>query len=163
MTAGAAESETAGAPAAADHESSPRVSAVIRAELPRYAPAPSAENAAVTEPEGAGGEMKGDTLHLPTITVRESMKLPLTSTDWFTSQGRMEFALKQFPGTRIGNIFGLNNDWALARLGENIAASRHDELKDRGLSVLIEGTPEEKETRKLLKSALMYSGRPAPK
>ena len=164
VVAGAAESETEKTPAAAaDEKSSRRVSEVIRAELPQYAPPPPAEIASATEAAAAVGEMKDNTLHLPTMTVREFMKLPLTSTDWFTNQGRMDFALKRFPGTRIGNIFGLNNGWAWERLAEDIEAAHHEELKERGLSVLIEGTPEEKETRKLLKAALMYSGRPAPK
>lgn len=147
--------------AAAGPKLSPRVKEVIRTELPRYAPQLPVE----VEPEEifTTAEMKDNTLHLPKMTVRETMKAPVTSTDWLSARGRMDFALKRFPGTRIGNIFGLNNPWAWARLTEDIEAERHAALKERGKSVLIADTPEDRENRKLLKAALMYSGRPAAK
>ena len=74
----------------------------------------------------------------------------------------MDFALKKFPGTRIGNFFGTNDPWAWARLTEDIEAERHATMKERGRAVLIEDTPEDRENQKLLKAALMYSGRPPP-
>lgn len=148
-------------PAPAEARLSPRVKQMIRTELPRYAPQLPVE----VEPEEifTGSEMKDNTLHLPKMTVRETMKAPVTSTDWLSARGRMSFALKRFPGTRIGNIFGLNNPWAWARLTEDIEAERHDTLKERGRSVLIEGTVEDREDEKLLAAALMYSGRPRSK
>lgn len=140
---------------------SQRVAAAIRAELPHYEPPfPAAEE---TSPDAVPGELKDGTLQLPTMTVRQQMKAPLQSTDWLTVQGRMDLALKCFPGTRIGNIFGLNNPWAWARLTEDIEAERHDALKDRGRRLLIEGTAKDREDQELLAAALMYSGRPASK
>ena len=156
----AAEAEGADNPPAAGAKLSPRISEVIRAELPRYTPPSVTEITSELEP--LAGEMKDNTLHLPKMTVREVVKAPLNSTDWFTNQGRMDYALKRFPGTRIGNIFGLNNGWAWARLAEDIEAERHEAMKAKGRSVLIEGTREDRETRKLLEAALMYSGRPPP-
>jgi len=148
-------------PAPAEPRLSLRAKEVIRAELPRYAPQLPVE----VEPEEifTAAEMKDNTLHLPKMTVRETVKAPVTSTDWLTHRGRMDFALKRFPGTRIGNIFGLNNGWAWARLAEDIEAERHDALKERGRGVLIEDTPEDRENMRLLDAALMYSGRPPPK
>ena len=156
----AAEEEGAASRLPSERKLSPRISEVIRSELPRYA-APSAVEV-TTELETLAAEMKDDTLHLPKMTVREVVKAPLNSTDWFTNQGRMDYALKRFPGTRIGNIFGLNNGWAWARLAEDIEAERHEAMKEKGRSVLIEATPEDRETKKLLEAALMYSGRPPP-
>jgi hypothetical protein len=149
------------APEAVGPKLSTRVKAVIRTELPRYAPQLPVE----VEPAEifTTAEMKDSTLHLPKMTVRDAMKAPVTSTDWLSPRGRMEFALKRFPGTRLGNFFGLNNPWAWARLTEDIEAERHAALKERGLSVLIADTPEDRENRKLLKAALMYSGRAAAK
>jgi len=161
----AAEAEgAAAAPLPPEHKLSSRVSEVIRSELPRYvAYVPPSEAEIATELEAWATEMKDGTLHLPKMTVREVRKAPVTSTDWFTNHGRMDYALKRFPGTRIGNIFGLNNAWAWARLTEDIEAERHDALKERGRSVLsIENTAEDQENKKLLDAALMYSGRPAP-
>jgi hypothetical protein len=138
-----------------------RVSELIRAELPFAEPLPPATEEASLD--AAPAELKDGTLHLPTMTVRQQMKAPLRSTDWLTGQGRMELALKRFPGTRIGNIFGLNNPWAWERLTEGIEAERHAALKERGQRLLIEGTAEDRQDQKLLAAALMYSGRPAPK
>jgi len=161
--AGAAETESVKTPAMPEknRQVSQRVSELIRAELPHYE-LPAADNSEADEAAGAG-IMLDDTFHLPTITVREVRKAPPTSTDWLTGYGRLDFALKRFPGTRIGNFFGWNNPWAEARLAEDIAAERHQAMKDLGHSVLLVETPEDLETEKLLKAALMYSGRPAPK
>jgi hypothetical protein len=161
----AAGQESASAPASpAEPKLSPRVSEVIRSELPRYVSyVPPSETEIAAELETWTAEMKDDTLHLPKMTVREVVKAPVTSTDWFTNRGRMDYALKRFPGTRIGNIFGLNNPWAWARLTEDIEAERHEALKERGNSVLrIENTAEDRENKKLLDAALSYSGRPPP-
>jgi hypothetical protein len=140
---------------------SSRVRELIRAELPRYLPPELLEE----EPEFDTpiGVMKDDTLHLPTMQVREARKAPTTSTDWLTGHGRTDFALKRFPGTRIGNFFGLNNPWALARLQEDIEAERHAALKETGTRVLLAETAEDRQTRELLAAALMYSGRPRAK
>ena len=138
-----------------------RVSELIHAELPFAEPTPPATEEAT--PDAAPAELKDGTLHLPTMTVRQQMKAPLRSTDWLTEQGRMELALKRFPGTRIGNFFGANNPWAWERLTEDIEAEHHDALKERGHRLLIEGTAEDREDEKLLAGALMYSGRPPPK
>lgn len=146
----AAGQESASAPASpAEPKLSPRVSEVIRSELPRYVSyVPPSEAEIAAELETWTAEMKDDTLHLPKMTVREVVKAPVTSTDWFTNRGRMDYALKRFPGTRIGNIFGLNNPWAWARLTEDIEAERHEALKERGNSVLrIENTAEDRENK----------------
>lgn len=140
---------------------SSRVRELIRAELPRYLPP------ALLEDEPAFdtpiGVMRDDTLHLPTMQVREARKAPATSTDWFTGRGRLDFALTRFPGTRIGNFFGTNNPWALARLTEDLEAARHDALKETGSRVLLTESAEDRQTRELLTAALLYSGRPRAK
>ena len=138
-----------------------RVSELIRAELPFTEPPVLATEE--TSADAAPGELKDGTLQLPTMTVRQQMKAPLRSTDWLTAQGRMELALKRFPGTRVGNFFGSNNPWAWERLTEDIEAEHHEALKERGQRLLIEGTAEDRKDEQLLAGALMYSGRPAPK
>jgi len=149
------------AEASANHKLSQHVRELIRAELPRYVPKELLEE----EPEldTSVGVMRDDTLHLPTMRVREARKAPPSSTDWLTGHGRTEFALKRYPGTKIGNFFGSNNPWAIARLTEDIEAERHQSLKERARSILIAETAEDRETQKLLEAALMYSGRPPPK
>jgi len=160
MVPAGAQSEQA-TPAPDGPRLSPRVKQVIRTELPRYAPQLPVE----VEPDEifTGEEMKDNTLYLPKMTVRETVKAPVTSTDWLSARGRMSFALKRFPGTRIGNFFGSNNPWAWARLTEDIEAERHEAWKERGQRLLIEGTAEDRQDQELLAAALMYSGRPRPK
>jgi hypothetical protein len=136
------------------------VSELIRAELPPYEP-PSAEIEEL-DPAAVAGEIKEGTLHLPTMTVRQQMKAPLHSTDWLTAQGRMELALRRYPGTRIGNFFGANNPWAWERLTESVEAERHDALKERSRRVLLGSEADVQEDQKLLRAALAYSGRPPP-
>lgn len=137
------------------------VSELIRAELPPFEPTPfdEAEELILAAAEA---EMKGGTLHLPTMTVRQQMKAPLQSTDWLTAEGRMDLAQRRYPGTRIGNFFGLNNPWARARLIEDIGAERHDALKERSRRVLLGSEAEVQADRKLAGEALAYGGRPPP-
>ena len=136
------------------------VGELLRAELPQFEPLP--QEIEDFGPVAAAGEMKEGTLHLPTMTVRQQMKAPLQSTDWLTSKGRMELALRRYPGTRIGNFFGANNQWAQARLTESIEAGRHDALKERSQRVLVGSAADVREDQKLVQAALMYSGRPPP-
>lgn len=136
------------------------VSELIRAEFPKYEPQPLE----LEEPSlvFTTGEMKDGTLHLPTITVRQQMKAPLQSTDWLTGKGRMELAMRRYPGTRLGNFFGTNNPWAQERLTESIEAERHADLKERTHRILLGSEAEVKADEKLVGAALAYSGRPPP-
>jgi hypothetical protein len=131
---------------------SPWITEAVKAKLPKYAP-PKEEDASV-ESTGAA-EMKDNILHLPTMTVRQSAKTSAEIVNWLTPAGRLGMGLKRYPGTKIGNILGLNNPWALARLREDIEVERKDAIKQRGQAVLIEDTPSDRETAQLLKAALM--------
>lgn len=131
---------------------SPWITEVLRAKLPKYTPAK--EESASVETSGTA-EMKDNVLHLPTMTVRQSAKTSAEIVNWLTPAGRLDLALQRYPGTKVGNILGLNNPWALARLKEDVEAERKGALKDRARAVLIEDTPSDRETARLLKAALM--------
>ena len=144
-----------GAPASAPRSGwrpAAHIREAIAAKLPKYVPH---QLAAETGPEEEM-EVRQGMIILPKMMVDDD-RLPAPRSDmaWLTPRGRLDRALKQYPGTRIGNILGTNNGWALFRQVEAVEAGRKDVLKERVESVVLDDTAYDRQTLNLLKAALM--------
>ncbi len=129
------------------------ISEVLAAELPKYTPRPPAEATEVSTSTEAAVERDG-VLNLPTVTVRPVMKESPADYAFLTAKGRMDLALKTHPGIRVGNIFGLNNGIALFMQMEEQEVRKKAVLFHRVDRVLIDDSPDARETLRMLKSAL---------
>lgn len=143
------------------------ISEVLAAELPKYEPHPPAEPTEVSTADEPAVERDG-VLNLPTVTVRPVMKESPADYSFLTAKGRMDLALKTYPGLRVGNLFGLNQGIALYMQMEEQEVRKKAVLFTRVDRVLIDDGPDSRETLRLLKSALgranadwlkYYSGR----
>ncbi len=130
------------------------ITEVLAADLPKYVPRPADETVVVTQSTEAAVERDG-VLNLPKISVRPVMKEPPSDYAFLTAKGRMELAVKNHPGLRIGNILGLNNGIALYMQMEEQEVRKRDALLDRVQHVSIDDAPDTKETIRLLKAALL--------
>ncbi len=129
------------------------ITEVLAAELPKYVPHSAVETTeASLAPEPA--VEKDGVLNLPKMSVRPLMKESPSDYGWLTGKGRMELALKKYPGLRIGNLFGLNNGIALAMLAEEQQWQRLNALADRVRRVSLDDSPETRATIRLLKGAM---------
>lgn len=128
------------------------VTEVLAAELPKYEARPPAVETEATTADEPAVEREG-VLNLPTLTVRPVMKESPTDYSFLTAKGRMELALKTYPGLRIGNLLGLNNYIAEAKMVEEQEVRRKTALYHRVEQVLLDDA-DSRETRRLLKSAL---------
>jgi hypothetical protein len=140
---------------------SPEAWVALKARLAPYTP-PAEASAVDDKPVEGVAEMRDNVLHLPTMRVEQLMKLPPDSTDWLTAKGRLDLARKKYPGTKIGNILGLNDGWALARLEEQIAWERRSALLELGDRTVLDETEYDRETQRLLIRAAVPMGRPPP-
>lgn len=149
------EVRSADAPAAppVSRRSSSWISEVLAAELPKYVPRPPTEAVEASTSNEPAVERDG-VLNLPTLTVRPVMRESPTDYAFLTAKGRMDLALKTYPGLRIGNLFGLNQGIAMAMQWEEQRVNKINDLSDRVLRVSLDDSAETKETLRLLKAAI---------
>lgn len=90
-----------------------QITKAILAKLPKYVPPAPAKVANLFPPDNAS-DPADDILRLPKITVRPTTPAPAPGFAWLNEKGRLELAMKNSPGLRLGNFFGLNQGIALA-------------------------------------------------
>jgi len=137
----------------APHRGSSWLTVVLAAELPKFAPPPPAEAAESTIADEAAVDKDG-VLALPTMTVRPGMKESPSDYAFLTAKGRMDLAMKSYPGLRLGNIFGLNQGIATAKQGEEQEVRAKARLYHRVERVLLDDGTDSRETRRMLEAAL---------
>lgn len=131
---------------------SERIRDAIRAGLPKYQLQPANDDVRMIESSERAVERDG-VLRLPTVTVEARTQPRIDGYEMLTPKGRMELALKKYPGIKLGNLFGLNNGIALALLQEEIEAQKREEMRDLVERVSTGGGAEDKVLNDLLKDA----------
>jgi hypothetical protein len=131
----------------------PWLTEVLAAELPKFVPPPTDETGVVSESAEPAVEREG-VLSLPALTVRPVIKESPSDHAFLTAKGRMDLALKSYPGLRIGNILGLNNGIALVMQAEEQEVRAKSRLYHRMERVLIDDSANSRETRRMLEAAL---------
>lgn len=129
------------------------VTELLAAELPKYAPHPPAEATESTVASEPAVEKDG-VLALPTMRVRPVIKESPSDYAFLTAKGRMDLAMKTYPGIRVGNIFGLNNGIALFMQMEEQEVRAKTRLYHRVERVLLDDSADSRDTRGMLESAL---------
>lgn len=146
------EAENSAAPAPRPRRTlSDKVVHEVETKLPKYDPAPKpAEAPAPTNDESSGSP---DVLHLPTVTVTAETPLP---PDWamVTPKARLEMAIKARPGIKIGNIFGMNNGYALEMQHEQRDVEKKAALSEIVANTRTDDSAESRRVDALLKAAL---------
>jgi hypothetical protein len=132
---------------------SPWLTEVLAAELPKFVPPSFAETAVASESTEPAVESDG-VLNLPKLTVRPIMKESPSDYAFLTAKGRMEQAMKNHPGQRIGNLFGLNDGITLFMQMEEQEVRAKARLYHRMERVLIDDSANSRETRRMLEAAL---------
>lgn len=126
---------------------------VLVAELPKFVPHPPAEAVESTIAAETAVERNG-VLSLPIMRVRPVMKESPSDYAFLTAKGRMDLALKTYPGMKIGNILGLNEGIAMAKQLEAKEVRVKAGLFHRIERVLLDDSEDSRETRHMLESAL---------
>jgi len=140
-------------PPAAPRRSPSWFTGVLAAELPKFAPHPPVEAVESTIAAETAVERNG-VLNLPTMRVRPVMKESPSDYAFLTVKGRMDLALKTYPGVKIGNLFGLNEGIAMAKQLEAKEVRIKAGLFHRIERVLLDDSEDSRETRHMLESAL---------
>ena len=133
---------------------SPVIVETLTATLPKFAP-PAPAKLPVGTPSADAGESLDDVLHLQKITVRPVTKEPPAESGWLTNKGRIELAMKLYPGLRFGNIFGLNQGMALALLEDERLARKRAAVADAVEHVTLLDSKEDKRMRHLMEAAVL--------
>jgi len=76
-------------------------------------------------------------MYLPKMTITTAKMPPTTGYDLLTPKGRLELALKKYPGLRLGPLARLNDGIAMAIEREEREARKREELKAQVLSIAI--------------------------
>jgi hypothetical protein len=129
---------------------SEQIRAAIRAGLPKFQPRSDADDSTLDDEGGEAVERDG-VLNLPGVKVRAKKPPRLTEAAVITPAARLEKALKNAPGDKLGNIFGLNNGHALAILREEAQLKEFNVLKDRAKQISIDDSPENRELSRIIK------------
>jgi hypothetical protein len=117
---------TADAPRAISAETA----AKLTAPIPKFV-APPPEIAAVPAPAAVEEVKPRNTIiRLPDYIVRDAKTPPPKEREVLTPRGRLELARKRHPGLKLGNLWGLNDGWALAMLAEQERLDRKREFED---------------------------------
>ena len=124
------------------------IEAVIQ-KLPKYAPPAPAK----TAPEPTPDETKDGILHLPKMTVKERPPTLPSSFELLTPKGRLELALRTYPGLRFGNIFGMNSGIALAMQAEERKLEQKAALTNTVRRTTSDNSPESKRLLRLIDDA----------
>jgi hypothetical protein len=132
----------------------PKISDAVRAGLPRYS-APVPTDAPVA---GESRVLSDGTLVLPTMKVRPVAPRAPAEYEWLSRKGRLDLALRKFPGLQAGNLFGMNNGIALALLAEERQAQEKSELASLVRQTALVDAAESRRVRRLLEAALQRPG-----
>lgn len=126
---------------------------VLVAELPKFVPHPPAEAVESTIAAETAVERNG-VLSLPTMRVRPVMKESPSDYAFLTAKGRIELAMKTYPGLKIGNLLGLNQIVAMAKQQEEMEVRAKARLYHQVERVLLDDSADTRETRLMLEAAL---------
>lgn len=134
---------------------SPHIREAIRAGLPKYQPQAAGDDVTMRASSEQAVEKDG-TLNLPKVTVEAKSRPRIREYDMLTPKGRMELALKRYPGVRIGNLFGLNSGIALALLKEEVEAEKRRELRATVENIIRVDDVGGRELRRLMQNAIAH-------
>jgi hypothetical protein len=131
---------------------SPEIVQAVIQKLPKYAP-PTPAKTAPEPPGGEGKDSSHDMLHLPKLTVKERPPTRPSDFELLTPKGRLELALKKYPGLRIGNLFGMNNGIALAMQAEERKLEEKAAVTDTVRRSTKDSSPESKKLMRQINDA----------
>jgi len=113
-----------------------RITEAVSAKLPKYVPpTPQPVQPADLPGPSSVGDVADDVFVLPDIRVSTGKLPPDSEYAFLTSKGRLELALKNNPGLRVGPFSKLNNAVAVEIQKQEREAGKRAELKDRVLSI----------------------------
>lgn len=136
-------------PASDDADSNTRsVSAKVAADLalgmpkydpPKPTPVPAADPQDLRDIDKPKNEIK----RLPKYVVHESKPPIFTQNSMLTEAGKIDLSLRNHPGLLIGNLFGLNSDFAKQMMQDEERLSAIDDLTDTARAMARGGDPAE--------------------
>jgi hypothetical protein len=92
---------------------SPGIAAALADGMPKFSPpTPTPVPVAETQEERDADKPRNSIPRLPAYVVRESRPPMFRTRDLLTPSGLVAFSLKNHPGLKFGNIFGLNDEVA---------------------------------------------------
>ncbi|HEY4246167.1 MAG TPA: hypothetical protein VGM64_04880 [Lacunisphaera sp.] len=124
----------------------------VAEKVPKYAPPAPPKTTLEPLPDESKDSSPG-VFHLPKLTVKERPSTLPPTFDLLTRKERLELAFKKYPGLRIGNFFGMNNEIALAMLKEERALEQKTALTDTVRRTTRDDSPESKRLLRLINDA----------
>jgi hypothetical protein len=110
---------------------SPATAAMLAAAAPRFQPVAAPAQPTHESVEEVPDKPRNGIVRLPRYIVREPRVPALSEYQVLTPKGKVELALKTYPGLRFGSFWIFRNDGiALAMLEEDVAAERARELAE---------------------------------
>jgi hypothetical protein len=131
---------------------SPEIIEAVIQKLPKYAPPAPAKTPSEQAPDETDHSSR-DILHLPKLTVKERPPTLPPTFDLLTPKGRLELALKNHPGLRNGNYFGMNNGIALAMQAEERKLEQKTALTETVRRTTRDESPDSKRLLRLINDA----------
>ncbi|HVU36053.1 MAG TPA: hypothetical protein VHE61_21610 [Opitutaceae bacterium] len=143
------------APRPAARAMSATTAAHFAAVAPKYQPASKAKPAAEPPDETQEDRPRNGIIRLPRYVVAAPKLPPLSQYQMLTPKGKLDLAMKMFPGLHLGPFSLGNNQVALDMLADDAAAERRRQMGD--LLGLLPGndTLLDKEKRTLIQQAMM--------
>ena len=139
------------ASAPARHRLPPRIIEAVAAKVPKYqAPKESEKTSA---PSGESEERDG-VLYLPNVKVTAAKPLELSEFAWLSPKGRLDLAMKKYPGLRLLPLSKMNGSIALAMQREEREATKRDELKAAVQSVAVFDDAQSRDLMKKMRDAV---------
>jgi hypothetical protein len=105
---------------------SAKISEAVLAKLPKYVPKET--KAADPNETGDASDSRGDVLHLKKVVVNTARALRLSQDDMLSANGRVDLALKKYPGLMLGPFAFLNRGIAGAMAAEDRDAQKSADL-----------------------------------
>jgi hypothetical protein len=112
---------------------SPATALKLTAPIPKFVATPTRDERTAAAPSAPATEEikpRNTIIRLPDYVVRDAKVPAIKEREVLTPSGRLELARKLHPGIRVGNLFGLNDGWALAMLAEQERLDRQREFGD---------------------------------
>ncbi len=131
---------------------SERIIHEVETKLPKYNPPPKTANE--TPPAAEETPASPDVLRLPKVTVTADAPTPPPDWAMVTTKERLQQAIKARPGIKIGNLFGLNNGYALEMQWEERNVQKQADLKEIVDRTGTDNSAESRRVDQLLKAAL---------
>ena len=123
---------------------SPQIAEALSLGMPKYAP-PTPTPVPVAEPQDLRevDKPKNEIKRLPKYVVHESKPPIFTQNSMLTEAGKIDLSLRNHPGLLIGNLFGLNSDFAKQMMQDEERLSAIDDLTDTARAMARGGDPAE--------------------